>query len=393
MRINGEMMPSVIRKEILTAIASIIPFDNAERKHLDFVKDWIASGAEIFRIEKPNKPNIHLVSYFIVIDSQTNELLLVDHKKAELWLPPGGHVELNEHPRETVKREVKEELGIDAEFMLEDPLFLTVTNTVGNVALHTDVSLWYVLRGNREIPLTFDIDEFYQIQWFHQKEIPYERTDPHMKRFVDKVMKKLVTLNSYEASASDYAKNTTDLHPKAEAQKFIARLPSSAKIIDIGCGPGRDAKAFSGFGIEVVGIDLSSKMIELARQNAPGCSFHVMDIEGLAFAPESFHGVWANCALLHVPKQNIPSVLDKMRIILKPKGILYLSVKQNHINESFGVDDRYGRLEKYWSFYEPDELVKLLNEAKFQIVDVDIANKSSDYHTHPIIKIFAEKNK
>lgn len=196
------MITSVIREEILTAVASIIPFDNAEREHLDFVKDWIASGAEIFRIGKPDKPNIHLVSYFIVIDSQTNELLLVDHKKAELWLPPGGHVELNEHPKETVKREAKEELGIDAEFLFEDPLFLTITNTVGNVARHTDVSLWYVLRGNRETPLTFDLNEFYQIQWFHQKEIPYERTDPHMKRFVDKVMKKLVTFNSYEASAS-----------------------------------------------------------------------------------------------------------------------------------------------------------------------------------------------
>lgn len=384
-------MTSVIREEILATVASIIPFDVTEREHLDFVKDWIASGAEIFRIAKPNKPNIHLVSYFIVIDPQTNELLLVDHKKAELWLPPGGHVELNEHPRETVKREVKEELGIDAEFMFEDPLFLTITNTVGNVARHTDVSLWYVLTGNRETPLTFDTDEFYQIQWFHQKEIPYKRTDPHMKRFVDKIMKKLVTLNSYEASASDYAKNTTDLHPKEEAQKFVARLPSGAKIIDIGCGPGRDAKVFSGYGIEVIGIDFSSKMVELARQIAPGCSFRVMDIESLAFSPESFHGIWANCALLHVPKQNIPSVLDKMHKILKPKGVLYLSVKQSHIDESFEADDRYEGVEKYWSFYELDELVKLLNEAKFQIMDVEIANKSSDYHTHPIIKIFAKK--
>ncbi len=385
------MITSVIREEILTTVDSIIPFDIAEREQLDFVKDWIASGAEIFRIAKPDKPNIHLVSYFIVIDPQTNELLLVDHKKAELWLPPGGHVELNEHPKETVKREAKEELGIDAEFLFEDPLFLTVTNTVGNVARHTDVSLWYVLRGNRETPLTFDTDEFYQIQWFHQKEIPYERTDPHMKRFVDKVMKKLVTFNSYEASASRYALNTIDLHPKEEAQKFIARLPRGAKIIDIGCGPGRDAKVFSSFGFEVTGVDFSAKMIELARQNASCCSFHVMDIEKLAFASESFHGVWANCALLHVPKQNIPSVLDKMRIILKSKGVLYLSVKQSHIDESFGADDRYGGLEKYWSFYEPGELVELLSKAKFQVVDVEIANKRSDYHTHPIIKIFAEK--
>lgn len=89
-------MISAIRQEIITAISSIIPFDVLEQEHLDFVKDWIASGAEIFRIAKPDKPNIHLVSYFIVLDPSTNELLLVDHKKAELWLPPGGHVELNE---------------------------------------------------------------------------------------------------------------------------------------------------------------------------------------------------------------------------------------------------------------------------------------------------------
>lgn len=114
MGINGEMMTSVIREEILTTIASIVPFDYAEREHLNFVKNWIASGAEIFRSAKPDKPNIHLVSYFIVVDPQTNELLLVDHKKAELWLPPGEHVELNEYPRKTVKREIKEELGIDS---------------------------------------------------------------------------------------------------------------------------------------------------------------------------------------------------------------------------------------------------------------------------------------
>ncbi len=386
-------MPSdeLIRKEIITTISSIIPFDQLEREHLDFVKDWIASGAEIFRIAKPDKPNIHLVSYFIVIDPCTNEFLLVDHKKSGLWLPSGGHVELNEHPNETVKREAQEELGIEAEFIVEEPLFLTVTRTVGDIAQHTDVSLWYVLKGNRERRLTFDADEFHQIHWFQQKEIPHERTDPHMKRFIDKVMKKLVTLNSYELSASHYAKNTVDLHPKGEAKKFIEKLPAHAKIIDIGCGPGRDAKVFSEFGFEVFGIDFSSKMIELAKQSAPNCSFHVMDIEKLAFPLESFHGAWASCALLHVPKQSIPAVLDKIHAILKPRGSLYLSLKQSPINESFEADSRYGGIEKYWSFYEPDELVNLLSQAKFQVEDVSIANKSCDYHTHPLIKIFAEK--
>lgn len=371
--------------------ASIMPFDSIEEEHRNFVKGWIASGAEIFRITQPDDPPIHLVSYFIVVDQSSNEFLLVDHKKAQLWLPPGGHVELNEHPRDTVKREAREELGIEAEFLFEDPLFVTVTKTVGNVTPHTDVSLWYVLKGNRQDHLQFDVDEFHHIRWFPRPDIPFERADPHLKRFIDKVSRKLVTLNSYDTSVACYAKNTGDLHPKEDAQKFIHSLPSQSKIIDIGCGPGRDAKVFSDHGFEVVGIDFSFKMIEAAQQSVPHGVFYVMDIETLAFPAETFDGAWANCALLHVPKQNIPFVLHKIYTILKPKGSFYLSVKQSHLNEVMEADSRYEGREKYWSFYEPDELINLLMKAKFRIVDVSVANKSAEYHTHPMIKVFAEK--
>lgn len=85
-------------------------------------------------------------------------------------------------------------------------------------------------------------------------------------------------------------------------------------------------------------------------------------------------------------------MLEKIHASLKPRGSFYLSVKQNSIDESFETDLRYGELKKQWSFFEVDELVKLLKLAKFQIVDVSIVNKSSNYQTHPIIKIFAEIN-
>ena len=387
------MLPSSesIRLIIDDIVSSIIPIDPIEEEHINFVKRWIASGVEIFRRAKPDIPNIHLVSYFMVVDQTSNEFLLVDHKKAQLWLPPGGHVEINEHPMETVKREVKEELGIEAKFLFEDPLFLTVTNTVGNIAPHTDVSLWYLLKGNRNDHLRFDSNEFHQIRWFSREAIPFEQTDPHMKRFIDKIIKKLTTLNSYDTSALEYAKNTADLHPKDEAQKFVNGLPKNAKIIDIGCGPGRDAKIFSNCGLEVLGIDFSIKMIESARQNAPNCSFYVMDIETLDFPSETFDGAWISCALLHIPKKNIPSVLHKIYALLKPKGFLYLSVKQSHIDETIEADSRYGGLEKYWSFYEPDELMNLLISANFKIVDIIVSNKIIDYNTHPLIKIFAKK--
>jgi len=378
---------------IADMVLAIVPFDRLEEEHVDFVRNWIASGAELFRVGKSDTPNIHLVSYFIVIDQTSNQFLLVDHKKAQLWLPPGGHVEVNEHPKETVKREVKEELGVEADFLFEEPVFLTVTNTVGTTAPHTDVSLWYVLKGCKEDQLKYDSDEFHQIGWFKQQDIPYERAEPHLRRFIDKIIKKLVTLYSYDVSAEAYEKNTEQLHPKEEAQKFLNMLPTKgSKVLDVGCGPGRDVKKFIDQGVDVVGIDFSPKMIEMAKKNAPRGIFHVMDIESLTFPPETFDGVWASCSLLHIPKKNIALVLNKIYAVLKSNGILYVSVKKSSgMNEVLAPDSRYEGLEKYWSFYEENELVNFLTHAGFEIIELMIFNQIADYETHPLIKVFAKK--
>jgi 8-oxo-dGTP diphosphatase len=153
-------------------VSGIKPLDELEQSHINDAITWIASGVPIFRITKPDVPNKHLVSYFVVFDESESKVLLVDHKLAGLWLPPGGHVEINEDPKETVRRECMEELQIQANFWCEDPIFLTSTVTVGYTGGHTDVSLWYVLKG---------------IQWFCFDEIPYESSDPHMRRFISKL--------------------------------------------------------------------------------------------------------------------------------------------------------------------------------------------------------------
>ena len=179
-----------IREKIRRSISAIQPLDNIESQHIHFVLKWMDSGVEIFRTQKPATPPTHLVSYFLVFSPEHSKVLLVDHKKADLWLPPGGHVEPDEHPRETVLREAKEELGIEAEFLFDTPLFVTVTKTVGNVTEHTDVSLWYVLKGYPEHELSYDTDEFHQIHWFGTDEIPFEKSDPHLKRFIEKLRRR-----------------------------------------------------------------------------------------------------------------------------------------------------------------------------------------------------------
>lgn len=174
-----------MRALIYDEVLKINPVDPLEARHQQEVLAWIESGADLFRIAKPAVPPQHLVSYFVVTDGEY--LLLVEHKNAGLWLPTGGHVEPDEHPRDTVVREAVEELGVYPEFVFNEPLFITVTETVGATAGHTDVSLWYVLRGDREEDIKFDRDEFHSIHWFSPDQIPYLQSDPHMKRFVEKL--------------------------------------------------------------------------------------------------------------------------------------------------------------------------------------------------------------
>jgi 8-oxo-dGTP diphosphatase len=179
-------MANPMRDKIFKIVAAIEPLDELEREHRDSTLEWIRSGAPIFRTQKPDVPPMHLVSYFALVDERRGKMLLVDHKLAGLWLPSGGHVKPNEDPRETVVRELSEELSLAADFIQPNPLFITVTRTLGH-GDHTDVSLWHLLGGDSSRAIEFDRGEFHGVHWFEFDEIPFDRSDPHMRRFIAKL--------------------------------------------------------------------------------------------------------------------------------------------------------------------------------------------------------------
>ncbi len=178
-------------------IKKINPYDSIEYDDINNTLNWVDSGVEIYRIQKPDIPKKHLVSYFVLYDKIKKKMLLVDHKKAQLLLPTGGHVEVNEDPKDTACRECGEELGIEAKFLNGDnnPMFLTFSDTVGLTAGHTDVSIWYTLEYNSELTLNFSHEEFYNIHWLTIENIlstPIQKMDPNMYRFVNKFKKKYI---------------------------------------------------------------------------------------------------------------------------------------------------------------------------------------------------------
>jgi len=186
-RIDQEVVANIAKE-----VTSIVPCDDIEQGHKQHVVDWLQSGINPFRLKKPDIPPKHLVSYFVLVDPDHRSILLVDHIKAQLWLPSGGHVELNESPRDAVVREANEEFGIQATFLrnYDKPFFVTVTQTVGLTPGHTDVSLWYLLRGSIHDKMQYDRSEFTDVEWYTFDEIIETDPhifDPHLQRFTAKL--------------------------------------------------------------------------------------------------------------------------------------------------------------------------------------------------------------
>lgn len=174
-----------MRQQIRDEFSAIEPFDVREQADLTRALAWIDSGDDLCRLVKPATPPMHLVAYFVIVDGA--QVLLVDHRNAELWLPPGGHVDAGEHPRATVTRELAEELGFAPAHPIGAPLFATISTTVGLTAGHTDVSLWYLVRAPKSQPLVFDSAEFAEVRWFACEEVPLSRAEPNMQRFLAKL--------------------------------------------------------------------------------------------------------------------------------------------------------------------------------------------------------------
>ncbi|MEU5216613.1 NUDIX domain-containing protein [Streptomyces sp. NPDC020807] len=184
------------RARLLRVLDTLTPWDELERDHLATAARWVADGSPLHRTRKPDVPPTHLVSYFVVLDAAREQLLLAAHRKAGLWLPPGGHVEPDEDPWDTVVRECGEELGIRAcasSLTGEFPLFLTVTRTRGP-GTHTDVSLWYVLDADARSVTWYDEGEFASVRWLTVDQVldePIEGLDPHMHRFTRKLRQRV----------------------------------------------------------------------------------------------------------------------------------------------------------------------------------------------------------
>lgn len=168
------------------------------------------------------------------------------------------------------------------------------------------------------------------------------------------------TLEFYETNAEAYAQQTLDANLSSIYARFICRLPPNGRILDLGCGAGRDLKAFSLLGFQPQGIDASESLVGIARAMS-GAAVSLKRIESIDYLQE-FHGVWACASLLHIQRKNLSDVLGRIRSALIPGGPFFASIQ-----EGTGVIQRIdGRL---FTLYEEHEFRSMLAKSGFSNIE------------------------
>ena len=144
----------------------------------------------------------------------------------------------------------------------------------------------------------------------------------------------MVTLDFYQTNAKDFFSQTINVDMQNVYQPFLEYLPkphlsNQQKILDVGCGSGRDSVFFANQGFEVVAIDGSKSLIELAQQTDTRIDWQCLRFDEIAKQSwqNQFTGIWACASLLHMPFDDLTKLLNDLIRCLKSDGILYASFK------------------------------------------------------------------
>ena len=141
----------------------------------------------------------------------------------------------------------------------------------------------------------------------------------------EEMIVKDATLDYYNENADKFVSGTVNVEFSEVQDKFLSLIPDGGKILDYGCGSGRDTKYFLSKGYIVDAIDGSEKLCEIAHANTG------IDIRQMLFseldAVEAYDGIWACSSILHVAREELKSIFEKMIRAVRPGGYIYTSFK------------------------------------------------------------------
>lgn len=151
------------RAGYIASLQSITPADPLEAADLAQAIGWLRTA---HAVHKPRNMDEHLGVLVVVLSPDRRRTFLLNHRKAQLWLPPGGHVDEGLTLSQAAQLEVLEELGQDLPLLSPNPFFLTRVLTGGLNAGHIDVTAWFIAEGDPQVRYAIFEKEATEAGWF-----------------------------------------------------------------------------------------------------------------------------------------------------------------------------------------------------------------------------------
>lgn len=172
------------------------------------------------------------------------------------------------------------------------------------------------------------------------------------------------TLDYYNKNSEEYFNSTLNVDMTNTYKEFLKLVPEGGKILDLGCGSGRDSMNFIKLGYEVTAVDGSKELAKRASVLL-GKEVIVSTFEELELK-EKFHGIWACASLLHIKREDLKIVLNNLYNNLDDNGVFYMSFKYG---EKEYVDDK----NRYFNCFTDESIISFINEnTKYNILGLYI---------------------
>jgi ubiquinone/menaquinone biosynthesis C-methylase UbiE len=201
------------------------------------------------------------------------------------------------------------------------------------------------------------------------------------------------TIDWYDANAEKYANDSDGITFEDTASHFLGNLKLKPKVLDVGCGSGRDTETLHNLGADVTGLDISKGLLEVAKKKRPGIMFVEGSFLDIPFPDQTFDGIWSHASLVHLDTtEDVRRALNEFNRVLKLGGYLYILVKKQFGKEKTAiVSDTLSNHDRFFRYYTEEELTSLLQETGFAVTEVVTEDDVHGRVEVKWIKIFAKK--